>query len=499
MSGEPRKVAGAGNRPGRGRRAVEALRRWLRLPMGDIWDFDTDNLAWLQRKVVGGWRFSVLVWNGYSGDACKLHASALTYYSLMAIVPLLALGLSLARVFGGEEIARARISTEINRFGAQIASATTPAGSAEGEMVTEFVAQLNRYSDIVFTHIGELNFGTLGGIGLVMLLWMAVSMLNQVEHSFNQVWRARPRSLWRKIADYLTLVIIVPFLAIAATTLPIASLVAENLGVWVGKEGVEFLLRKVSPALISVVLFTIVLLVIPNTKVRFRPALAGGIVTAAAFLGWLWICTKLQVGVIKYSKLYGGFAVLPILLAWVYTSWQILLFGAEISYACQNAATYGREMGAHTAGLRARCQMALALAAEMARALIDGSPPVKPFEIARQKGLSTRLMNAVLEDLRRAGLVAETAAGDGTHVLLHDPRTLRAGQVVKAMLDNGTPPSALGLGRLPERIRRYAAEVEDKWIGSLDIAVAELAGSGTPRPAGATGGAAAPPRQGTPA
>jgi membrane protein len=446
---------------------------------GGLWDIEIGELGWLGRQAVGGLRVLHLVARGYRKDDCQLHASALTYYTLMSLVPLVALGLALARVFGGDELAHARIRTEIARLGTQLAAARPEAASHEAVLVGEFIQQLNQYGDRLFQQIGQISFGTLGGIGLVILLWMAISMLSQVEHSFNRVWDAPPRSLWRKCADYLTLIVIVPFLALAASTVPVADLAARHLGGWftgtIGTVGASLPVRQGSTLLLTTLLFMTVFLFVPNTRVRLKPALIGGVVTAVAFLVWLRICMGLQVGVIKYSKLYGGFAVLPILLAWVYASWQIILFGAELSFACQHAATYGREQGARQAGMRARWQLALGLVVELADAMRTGRLPVHAVSFAQRNQLSVRLLNDVLDDLLQAGLVDESASHPGCFLLRHDPSTLTIATVVRAILDRGSPPEALGLNALNPAIRRLLAQAEGSLARVLDTPVLALA------------------------
>jgi membrane protein len=462
------------------------LRRWLHLPSDDLWDFEPDGLSWLPRKIVGGLRVFQLVWQGYREDECQLHASALTYYTLMSIIPLFALGLALVRVFGGDEIAHARIAAEIARFGQQLAARSPRAIGQDADLVLEFVAQLNQYADWLFGQIAKISFGTLGGIGLVLLIWMAISMLAQVEHSFNRVWNAPARSLWRKCSDYLALVIIVPFLAIAATTIPVANFLSQHLNGWVVStrmsDGIAYAARQGMPLLLTGVLFVTIFLFIPNTKVRFKPALIGGVLTAIGFLAWLRICTELQVGVIKYSKLYGSFAILPILMAWVYTSWQIVLFGAEVSFACQNTGTYRREPRARNAGVRARWQLALGLVAEMARAMREGTPPIHAVAFAQQHRIPVRLMNDVLEDLQLGGLIAETSRQGGVFVLLRDPATLMAATVIQALLDQGATPESMGLGNLDPRIRAFTVQAEAAWAGGLNTPVTQFAEAASDKP-----------------
>ncbi len=453
--------------------------RWLKLLHEQLWEVEPDQFGWLGRRLIGGLRVFQLVWRGYRDDYCRLHASALTYYSLMSLVPLLALALALARVFGGDTIAQHYIQSEIAKFGDRLLAANLNSDGQEAALIGEFVERLNYYSDWLFQQIAWIGFGTLGGIGLIALLLMAISMLKQVEYSFNHIWNAPPRSLWRKFSDYLTIIIIVPFIILAATTIPVAGLVLRHLdglllelslaagGLLSAQQGASFFM--------TLLLFTTIFLFVPNTRVRLRPALLGGCVTALAFLVWLHICTALQVGVIKYSKLYGGLAILPILLAWVYTSWQIVLFGAELAFAAQYADTYGREQGARHAGIRARWQLALWFTTALARAMRAGTAPLHAVTFAHTHRISIRLLTDVINDLRQAHLIDESAAQPDHYLLRHDPATLTAATVVQAITGHGTPPENLGLGNLAPTLQTPLATAEAAWHAALATPIIELA------------------------
>ncbi|MBQ7721285.1 MAG: YihY family inner membrane protein [Kiritimatiellae bacterium] len=447
-------------------------------PGSEIWNGDLSRHGWLKRRALFSVRVVRLVFHGFMGDQCNLHASALTYYTLMSIIPLLALGLSLARVFGGGDMAREKISEEITVIGQQLTTSSVTPGAAE--MADEFVTQLHEYADKIFDQIGNISFGTLGGVGLLVLLWMAVTMLSQVERSFNNVWGASPRTLWRKFADYTTIIIVVPFLALAASTMPVVTLVTKyaygyTFGI-MSEEWFARLLRFSIGGALTIALFTTVLMFIPNTRIRFRSGLAGGIATAILFCVWLKICMELQIGVVRYSKLYGGLAALPILLAWVYMSWQIILFGAELTFAVQHSESFFRDEGAKKAAPRSRWRLAVSLAAAMAKNWRDGGGAFDAGAYITANGVSGRLVVDVLAALSAAGIVAETGDEGGRFVLLRPPEAISFGEVFSAIADAGTPPEALGLGEPAGVLGEFFGDASQRMDNIFSTPIATLVG-----------------------
>ena len=448
-------------------------------PSSELWHSDLEQYGWFKRKLLFLARVVRLVLRGFMGDQCNLHASALTYYTLMSLIPLLALGLSLARVFGGGDLAREKISEEIDHIGAQLSSGSVTESSAE--LAQQFVDQIRQYTDQIFDQIGNISFGTLGGVGLVVLLWMAITMLSQVERSFNSVWDAPPRTLWRKCADYVAIIIVVPFLALAASTIPIVALVTKyTYGYTFGLMSEEWfarLLRFGISSTMMVSLFVIVLMFVPNTRIRFKAGLIGGITTAILFAVWLKICMALQIGVVRYSKLYGGLAALPILLAWVFMSWQIILFGAELTFAVQHSASFFRDEGAQKAGARPKWRLAIALCVEMARRWARGEGPFDAGTYVAAHHLSGRLVADVLGLLASAGIVAETGEKSGVFVLLRAPEKITVSEIVAAIADAGTPPEALGLSKTEGPLSVFFAQSDERLREHLSTSIASLAAS----------------------
>lgn len=438
-------------------------------------------------------RLASLVAIGFKRNQCSLHAASLTFFSLMALVPVLVLALALARTFGGANLAKEQLDKQLDAWMRQMeqavevrtdgAQTSAEAEQAQAEVTKAFSAQVREIADELYSQVNTISFGTLGGIGLVMLIWSVVGTLGKVEDSFNQVWGVeRPRALVRKIADYLFVIMILPFLITAVSSVPVANLVANMMDKTVGGSvSAQFkavvgsgLLKAGVTLTLGTLTFAFLLGFMPNTRVKVRPALAGGLVTLVLFVVWLKLCAMLQVGIAKYSALYGGFAVLPILLMWVYTSWQIVLLGSEIAFACQNRDTYMQEMYASEASVRSRILLALALCCAMARqARSGGGGPFDVEAFAHARGVPRRFLSEVLEGLCRHGLAAAVADRPGAYLLCQCPSSLTAAGVVRTLLADGEPPEMLGLACPEEPVAALALQLDEALDKALDSTLEE--------------------------
>jgi membrane protein len=180
-------------------------------------------------------------------------------------------------------------------------------------------------------------------------MWTVISSLGQIEATMNAVWDVkRQRHFLKRCWLYLFVVGVVPLLSVAAMSLPILRLVKRALDMtvgasaytkWVGDALVAVLDSRIFSFMVSAMfvtlLFSFVLSFMPNRKVKVRPALEGGFLTAFLFCGWIRMCTAAQMGIGKSSTFYGSFAAPMIVLAWIYMSWQIILLGANMTHAFQ--------------------------------------------------------------------------------------------------------------------------------------------------------------------
>jgi membrane protein len=456
-----------------------------------LWTLRPSELPWHQRAGVHALRLASLVVTGFRSDQCALHASSLTFFSMMALVPVLVLALALARTFGGADLAKAQLDAHLNEWMAQMEQAVetraangTADKEAKSEVTHAFSAQVRELTDKLYNQVNTISFGTLGGIGLVMLLWTVIGVLGKVEASFNQVWGVeQTRPFVRKFADYLSVILILPFLITAVSSVPVASMIAKLMDQTVGGTTSEFLKTLLNSGMLKTAItltlgsltFAFLLGFMPNARVRFTSALAGGFVTIILFGGWLKLCAMLQVGIAKYSALYGGFAVLPILLMWVYTSWQIILLGAEIAFAVQNRDTYVLEQHAAEASMRARLLLALTLCAETARR--SREPDGGPFAaeaFAKQRGIPYRFVKDILENLVRNQVLAEVAGQPGDYLLYRSGESLTVANITKVLLDDGEPIEALGLDHLNASVLAFSRKLDENIDAALATPVAQV-------------------------
>lgn len=426
-----------------------------------VWRIDLSTRPPLQRLALRLVRFGWSVYKGFAADVGSLHASALTYYTLFAIVPMLVVGLALARVFGGEQIVRREFHEHvvcgmIHLPPAAVGKAADPDAVDARRLQQEFAGRVVALEDRCFNQIHRIGFGTLGGVGLVGLLWMVIGMLQRVEESFNTVWGVtRGRSTWRCFADYLSVVLIVPLLAVAASTVPVMDILAKHAAAVAGvsPQSVHTVVGSlwVKRAIVlgfATLAFTFLLQFMPNSRVRLGPAAVGGTITAVLFTTWLKLCTLMQVGIVKYSLIYGGFALLPIGLAWIYVSWQIVMLGALIVCTLQHGAICPTARLGRQASPRSRLLLALELCAEAIHALRERGEPFDLEAFIARRQLPARLARALAADLVAAGLLAEVAGKPGQFLPCRDPEKLRVADVARHVLDDGLSPAELGLHQL---------------------------------------------------
>jgi membrane protein len=297
-------------------------RLWVFLSRG-IWEIDAHELTRWRLFLLRQAQIASLVGRDFFADHCMLRASALTYSTLLSIVPLLALMFAFLKGMGVQNVLEPIILERL------------AVGSEE--IITAIIRYIN-----------NTNVGQLGAVGMVMLIIAVLTLLSNIEESFNYIWGVKEtRTILRRFADYFSVVTIGPIFLIASismtTTLESQTFVQTLLGkAFVGE--VIFLLFKVLPFVVMWAAFTGLYIFMPNTRVNFRAALVGGILGGTLWQLAQWVYVNFQVGVTRYNAIYGTLAALPIFMVWIYVSWLIVLFGLEVTYACQNLRTLHREI-----------------------------------------------------------------------------------------------------------------------------------------------------------
>ncbi|HTV76124.1 MAG TPA: YhjD/YihY/BrkB family envelope integrity protein, partial [Candidatus Baltobacteraceae bacterium] len=276
--------------------------------------------------------------------------------------------------------------------------------------------------------------GTLGMIGMLLFVYVAIRMLASIESTFNDIWGvARGRNwLWR-IVLYWTAISLGPIAIVAALGLTGGPHLASTEGLVEKMPFIGSLIFQFLPLLILWLVFALLYLLVPNTKVKFDAAFVGGIVGGSLWylnnvFGFLYVSR-----VVTYSKMYGSLGLVPVFMAGLYLSWLILLFGAQVAYAFQNRKSYLQEKLVENVNQRGREFIALRLMTCIGQRFQLGKPPVTIQEISTELGVPTKLAQQVLQTLIAARLIVETGGGEPAYAPARPLETINAHHVLLAM------------------------------------------------------------------
>jgi len=254
----------------------------------------------------------------------------------------------------------------------------------------------------------------IAGIGLVLLFWSVIKVLSNIESSLNDIWEIKePRTWGRKFSDYLAVMLISPLLILISggatvfVTTQITQLTAkiELLGMI---SPFIFLSFKLIPYLLIWLLFTIIYVLMPNTKVSLKAGLVAGIIAGTIFQIVQWGYISFQVGTARYNAIYGSFAALPLFLLWVQISWWVVLFGAELSFAHQNVGTYEYEPDSNKVSPAFKKVLTLQIAHLLIKNFASGERALTDVEIGARLKIPIRLVHKILYDLVQSGVISET-------------------------------------------------------------------------------------------
>jgi membrane protein len=376
-----------------------------------LWKIRINKVDKRQGLLIRQLRVFSLAFKGFKEDNCLVSATALTFYTLFSIVPILALIFAIAKGFGFEK-------------------------NLQDQMLKNY----SQYADILtnaFVYANSLLSTTKGGIiagfGIVLLLWSVMQLLINIENSFNTIWEVRIGRSWvRKITDYLTIMLVGPLLLIVSGGLTVA--VQTKIGSlhMLGFIG-TFLIKLLAYGLIAGV-FTFLYVALPNTKVKARAAFAAAVVATILFefVGWGYI--RFQIGANRMNAIYGGFAALPLFLIWVQYSWYIVLLGSELAYAYQNVDHYELEDDIQNLSPRYKRVTALMIANLVAKRFYNREKALNAIEISEKLDLPTRLTRNLLNEFVEIGIFVEVTS-ESNKELVYQPGITESGFTVKVLID----------------------------------------------------------------
>jgi membrane protein len=254
--------------------------------------------------------------------------------------------------------------------------------------------------------------GYIAGVGMVILFWSVMSLLNHIESSFNHIWQIRASRPWyRKFTDYLTIMLIAPVFIILSSSITV--FISTRLNDYMATAAILDVFKplisglfKFAPYFLSWVTLTILFIIMPNAKVKFLPAMISGIIAGTILQVMQWLYIDLQFGIAKLSAIYGSFAAVPLFIIWMQSSWNVVLLGAEISFANQNISRYELESDALNVSNYQKRALILMIMHMIIRNFSLGEKPISAEYIGANLKIPVRLARDILQDLSSANLVS---------------------------------------------------------------------------------------------
>ena len=365
-----------------------------------IW-LDYSKRPGYQRVAIALTRMMILTIERFTTKRIVNSAAALTYSTLLAIVPILAVVFAIARGFGYNKY--------IEEWFKEILSSQPQAADT-------IIGFVNSY--LVHTQSGIIL-----GIGLVFMLWTVTMLIRNIEMAFNNIWQVKkPRSFFRTVTDYMGMFILAPIIIVLTSGISIfmAAFANQTNGIDLLKPMARFLI-DITPYLLMSGIFIALYVFMPNTKVKLKCAIGPGILAGVAMQGLQLFYINSQIWVSSYNAIYGSFAALPLFMLWVQISWNICLFGAELCYTSQNMEEYAFRTETSEICPRYRIIMAMLITSTICKRFEKGDAPYNALQLKHETNIPIRITQDILYELNDMGLINEISGDEKGEVSVYQP------------------------------------------------------------------------------
>lgn len=412
-----------------------------------LWQLEPDSYSGFRRRGLKALQVLAIVVRNFLDDQCLLRACALSFTTILSFVPFFALAFAVLKGFG--------VQNKVEPF-----------------ILDQVTAASQETVDRIVTYINNTNMTSLGAVGLVTLLVTVVTLFGNIEETFNVIWGVREtRTLHRKFSDYLSVAVSGPLLLLAGTSVT-TSLQSQHFMKWLMTHtyfgDVLLMVFRLVPYLTTWAALVFLYGFIPNTRVRFRSALIGGVLAGTSWQAAQWGYIHFQVGVAKYNAIYGTLAVLPIFMVWIYTSWLIVLFGGEVVYAHQNIRTFRRELRAPCINQGQRELLALALLQNIAAAFHRGEPPWSAPRLSEDLDIPLRMVRELLAELVTAGYICTTAGEEPAYQPARELDRISLRDVLQSLKSSGGGCRITRITRGEKLLQEILARVDAGAAAALD-------------------------------
>ncbi len=374
-------------KPGFFDRLIEKIKKQIEYVSSGVW---SDPRKTMKVRLVKTINLTV---QAFLNRDLQIKSMAITYQTVLAMVPALALLLAISKGFGFQDI-------------------------VEKELYTYFPSQSKALAtalSFVDSYLAEASSGVLVGVGLVVLLWTLISLLSNIEDAFNNIWDLKAgRTTIQKIKDYIAIFLLIPVLMIISSGISIfMSSTVMAVVPFAFMTPLVNTLMELLPVVLTWGAFTLCFWLIPNTKVEFKFAAIAGAFCAVAFEIIQLLFLNGQIYVSKYNAIYGSFAFLPLLLIWLQLSWLLLLSGCGLTYSLQNVFSYNFFGNLTSISESYYREVLLVVTAVVYRRFHNGMSAPTRNGLSMKYGLPIRLVSSIADRLQRAGLIQLNESRDG--------------------------------------------------------------------------------------
>ena len=391
------------------------FKRLIQFLKVDIWQVQREDISPLRYLLYEIIKKVLLAVEYFTTKRMMDSAAALTYSTLLAIVPIMAVVFAIARGFG------------YNKY---IETWFREALSSQPQVAEAIIGFVNSY--LVHTKSGIFL-----GIGLLFMLWTVIMLISNIEKAFNDIWQvSTPRSIFRTITDYMAMFLLAPIIIVVTSGISIMmATFANGIGetLIVGPT-LRFFLRLL-PYIIMSGVFIALYVFMPNTKVKIKSAIIPGILAGVAMQGLQLVYIHSQIWVMGYNAIYGSFAALPLFMLWVQISWTICLFGAELAYTNQNLEKFAFRASTDDLSHRYRLLLSAYLMTLICRRFEEGKKPYTALELKLETNIPIRITHDLLENLTRVHLLSEMTNDEKGTEAVYQPAESTARLSVGMMID----------------------------------------------------------------
>ncbi len=428
-----------------------------------VWKVDLASLPPLNRGILWILRVTYVLGRDITEGQLTLQAMGLVYTTLLSLVPLLAVSFSVLKAFG-------------------VHNAIRP-------LLLHFLAPLGNSGNLISTHIVQfvehMKVGVLGTLGLGLLIYTVASLVQKVERAFNYTWQVeQSRPLIQRFSQYLSVLTVGPVLVFSAMGLTAAVMNAGVVKELTQTTPLGPALRVVgtlTPYVFITAAFTFVYAFIPNTQVRVRAALTGGVIAGTLWEAGGWLFASFVVGSTRYSAIYSGFAILVMFMIWLYLSWLILLIGASIAFYQQHPESLTLHRGPLHLGTHRQEQLALLLMTWIARGHYGSGPQSTLDTLVQQARIPEPPVTAMLSRLEHHGFLVRSAENPELYLPAKSPDTVRLKDLIEVVRSDHDAP----VDRLPgepcvDRLIQSMDSVLDKVLAGTTLRDLVFSATDTP-------------------